>query len=89
MGNMTFMRRIAREAPLIPLASKVGFLVIVVGLAADVIAHLGATGGHDHGSSAGAELSAHLVVFLGMVLVLIGVVIDGLRSGRRALPDKN
>ena len=32
----------------------------------------------------GPQLSAHLVVFVGMALVLIGVVIDGVRSGRRS-----
>ena len=30
------------------------------------------------------QLSAHLVVFVGMALVLIGVVVDGVRSGRRS-----
>ncbi len=31
----------------------------------------------------GSQLSAHLVVFVGMTFVLIGVVVDGVRSGRR------
>jgi hypothetical protein len=32
----------------------------------------------------GPEVSAHLVVFVGMALVLIGIVVDGVRSGRRS-----
>jgi hypothetical protein len=56
---------------------------MVIGLAADVVAHLDPALGHDHGAVTGAQLSGHLVVFIGMALVLIGVVVDGVRSGRR------
>ena len=37
----------------------------------------------------GPQLSAHLVVFVGMALVLIGVVVDGVRSGRRSGGTRN
>jgi hypothetical protein len=57
---------------------------MVVGIAADLVAHLDPARDHDHGGVIGPELSAHLIVFVGMALVLIGVVVDGVRSGRRA-----
>jgi hypothetical protein len=53
-----------------------------LGLAADVLAHLDPALDHDHAAITGAQLSGHLVVFIGMTLVLIGVVVDGIRSGR-------
>jgi uncharacterized membrane protein len=84
MRQMPVIQRIAREIPQIPLGSKLGFVVIVLGLAADVIAHLTPGLEHNHGGASGTELSAHLVVFVGMALVLLGVVFDGVRSGRRA-----
>lgn len=68
----------------IPLGSKVGLAVMVLGIAADLVAHLDPTIGHDHGGMTGPQLSAHLVVFLGMALVLLGVVVDGVRAGRRS-----
>jgi hypothetical protein len=56
---------------------------MVLGFAADLLAHLDPALDHDHGAMTGPQLSAHLVVFAGMALVLIGVVLDGVRSGRR------
>jgi hypothetical protein len=56
---------------------------MVLGLAADLLAHLDPALDHDHGAMTGPQLSAHLVVFVGMTLVLIGVVVDGVRSGLR------
>jgi hypothetical protein len=57
---------------------------MVLGIAADLVAHLDPAFDHDHVGMTGPELSAHLVVFVGMALVLIGVVVDGVRSGRRS-----
>ena len=68
----------------IPLGSKIGLAVMVLGIAADLVAHLDPALGHDHGGMTGPQLSAHLVVFVGMTLVLLGVVIDGVRTGRRS-----
>lgn len=56
---------------------------MVLGIAADLVAHLDPALDHHHGGVTGPELSAHLVVFVGMALVLIGVVVDGVRSSRR------
>ena len=68
----------------IPLGSKIGLAVMVLGIAVDLVAHLDPALGHDHGRITGPQLSAHLVVFVGMALVLLGAVIDGVRTGRRS-----
>jgi hypothetical protein len=67
------------ELRLIPTLSVVGLIVIALGLGADLVAHAGPALDHDHGVTA-AQLSAHFLTFVGMVLVLAGVVVDGLRS---------
>jgi hypothetical protein len=55
---------------------------MAVGVALDLVAHLDPAVEHRHGGTTGPDLYAHLVVFVGMTLVLIGVVVDGVRSGR-------
>jgi hypothetical protein len=57
---------------------------MAIGIAADLLAHMDPALDHNHGGMTGPQLSAHLVVFVGMALVLIGVVFDGVRSGRRS-----
>lgn len=50
---------------------------------ADVIAHLEAGGHADHlHAHTSAELSAHLLGFVSMVVIFAGVVIDGARRSR-------
>jgi hypothetical protein len=83
MSRVAVIERVFETAHELPLGSKVGFAVMVLGIAADLVAHLDPAD-HHHGGATGPELSAHLVVFVGMTLVLIGVVIDGVRSGRRS-----
>ncbi len=67
-----------------PIVSRVGLAVLLLGGLADLAAHLAVFGelaGHDHVFSP-AEASAHLVVFAGMAIVLVGVVLDGVRRSR-------
>ena len=71
----------------LPLLVRIGLVVLVLGGVADVAAHLAAAGqaGHAAGHSAGHtpdELAAHLQLFVGMVLILLGVVVDGVRQAR-------
>lgn len=73
----------------IPTGSRFGLIVMGVGIVADLIAHLDPGLEHEHGTMTGPQVSAHLVVFLGMVVVLAGVVIDGVRSGRRTRGTTN
>ena len=77
------IRHATRIAHELPIGSQIGFVVMVLGFTADLVAHLDPALDHDHGAMTGPQLSAHLVVFVGMTLVLIGVVVDGVRSGRR------
>jgi uncharacterized membrane protein len=84
MSRVAVIERLSETANQVPLGSKIGFAVMVLGIAADLVAHLDPALDHHHGGVTGPELSAHLVVFVGMALVLIGVVIDGVRSGRRS-----
>jgi hypothetical protein len=84
MSRVAVIERASATARQLPLGSKLGFAVMVVGIAADLVAHLDPALDHHHGGATGPELSAHLVVFVGMALVLVGVVIDGVRSGRRS-----
>jgi hypothetical protein len=83
MSRVAVIERVSETARQLPLGSKLGFAVMVLGIAADLVAHLDPALDHHHGGVTGPELSAHLVVFVGMALVLIGVVVDGVRSGRR------
>lgn len=83
MPAVVGVRRLSSTAHQLPIGSKIGLAVMVVGFAADLVAHLDPALDHDHAGMTGPQLSAHLVVFVGMALVLIGVVIDGVRSGRR------
>jgi hypothetical protein len=49
---------------------------------ADVIAHLEApSDGHLHAHTA-SEAAAHLMGFVSMIVIFLGVVVDGARQGR-------
>ena len=77
----------------IPALTRLGAMVIAFGLVFDLSEH-----SFDPGTAAGfsaGEHAAHLVVLVGMILVLAGIVADGVRtaglkarhgrSGRHAL----
>ena len=89
MQAVTGVRRRLKTAHRLPIGSQIGLVVMVLGFAADLLAHLDPALDHDHGAMTGPQLSAHLVVFVGMALVLIGVVVDGVRSGRRSRVTEN
>ena len=78
--------RRSRGVGSLPLIARIGLIVLVLGGIADVVAHFGvAVGTPDAGHSAGHtadEIAAHLQVFVGMVLILLGVVVDGIRQTR-------
>lgn len=69
----------------VPWLAKAGAIVIAVGLVLDTTAHTVLHGIHDEliGSFPLGEHLSHLVVVVGMVLVLAGIVADGIRSQRR------
>jgi hypothetical protein len=80
MSRVAVIGHVSEAAHLLPLGAKIGFAVMVLGIAADLVAHLDPALDHHHGGVTGPEFSAHLVVFGGMALVLIGVVVDGVRT---------
>jgi hypothetical protein len=84
MSSVPIIERVSRTAHQLPVGSKIGFAVMVLGIAADLVAHLDPGLEHRHAGATGPELSAHLIVFVGMTLVLIGVVVDGVRASRRS-----
>ena len=69
----------------VPRLAKAGAAVIAAGLLLDLVAHTVLHSVHDEliGAFPLGEHLAHLVVVLGMVLVLAGIVADGIRSNRR------
>ena len=74
-----------RQLATLPSLAKVGLVVMVISGLADVMAHLEAQPielvglPHMHTSF---EASAHLGGFVSMVLILLGVVLDGVRRNR-------
>ena len=88
---MLTLERALRELRTLPAITRIGLVVMALGGLADVAAHLELAGHterlHEHTAS---ELSAHLIGFVGMVVVLLGIVLDGLRRqyvGRPAAND--
>jgi hypothetical protein len=72
----------ARELLTLPLLVKLGLIAMAFAGLADVLAHLEAPGdGHLHAHTA-SEAAAHLAGFVSMVLIFVGVVIDGVRQAR-------
>jgi hypothetical protein len=69
----------------VPLLAKVGASAMAAGLLLDLAAHTVVHSVHDVliGDFPLGEHLAHLVVVIGMVLVLAGIVADGIRSSRR------
>lgn len=84
---MLVIERLRSEVRSFPLLTRIGVAILVLGGLADVVAHLEAAGHadhlHDHTAS---ELAAHLIVFVGMVVILLGVVLDGVRRTHRGQP---
>jgi hypothetical protein len=70
----------------LPLLARIGLAVLVFGGAVDVNAHALAAGQNSAAGHTAAEMAGHVIAFVGMVLVLAGVVVDGIRqtSLRRA-----
>jgi hypothetical protein len=70
-------------APTVPLLAKLGAATTAFGLVFDVSEHSFAQGSVATGGFSAGEHAAHLVVLIGMVLILLGVIADGVRVSRR------
>jgi hypothetical protein len=70
-----------------PLLSLLGLAVAAAGLVLDAVVHLSATPRHHQLGFSLQEHGAHMVVLIGMLLILGGIVWDGMRrTSRRAHP---
>jgi hypothetical protein len=82
---MLTLEAILRDMAAAPALAKVGVLLMALSGLADVVAHLEEHGpelaGHLHEHTS-FEASAHLGGFVSMVLILLGVVIDGVQRHR-------
>jgi hypothetical protein len=62
----------------LPLLVHAGLVILALGGLADVVAHVAVLGAttelHEHTAP---EFAAHLTAFVGMVVILLGVVVDG------------
>jgi hypothetical protein len=80
---MLTLEGIRRKVRGLPAIIQVGLATMAFALLVDVIAHLEATAPtgqtHHHTST---ELWAHVGVLVGMVLIIWGVIVDGVRQQR-------
>ena len=71
----------------LPGAVRLGLAVVGFGAFADLVTHLGVPGAAASGAAhTPDQVSAHLIVFAGMVLIVLGVVVDGARQSRARRP---
>ena len=66
----------------VPTLSKAGAVVIAIGLHADLVEHAFVFPAQAAGQFPPGEHLTHLVILVGMVLLLAGVVADGMRAGK-------
>jgi hypothetical protein len=65
----------------LPALARAGLAVMGFGGLLDLVAHVGAPV-DSVASSAADQATAHLLLFVGMVLIVLGVVVDGVRLSR-------
>jgi hypothetical protein len=80
---MLTIERVRSDVRTAPTTAKVGIVGLAFAGLADVIAHLEASEhvGHLHQHTS-AEATAHLAAFVSMVVIYLGVVLDGVRRTR-------
>ena len=78
-------RRVVSDVRRMPRVVHLGLLVAIVGFALDVVIHLSPAPHHHHVGFRPEEHIAHLTGLVAMVLILAGVVSDGIvrRRARR------
>ena len=80
---MLTIESLREEAQRAPAMAKVGVMGLLLAGLADVVAHLEVGGhvGHLH-EHASSEVAAHIAAFVSMVVIYLGVVLDGARRHR-------
>ena len=85
---MLILERLWRDARAVPLVVKVGLVALVLSGLADVVLHAITPEAAGHDVHTSAELAAHFAGMVSMVVLLVGVVIDGaVRTSTRSRPD--
>ena len=79
---MLAIQSIGREVARLPFLVRIGILGLAFAGFADVIAHLEAADADHLHAHTTSELAAHLAGFVSMVVVYVGVVVDGVRKNR-------
>jgi uncharacterized membrane protein len=87
---MLTLETIRADIPRLPGLVKLGIVLMVLAGLADVVAHLEVhdvadAGSHIHEHTA-FEAAAHLAGFVSMVVIFVGVVLDGVRRTRARRP---
>jgi hypothetical protein len=86
---MLAIEAVGRTVVRLPVLVRVGLVGLLVAGVADVVVHLGVDGAStaSTASSAAGETWAHTATLVSMVVVFLGVVIDGVRQGRARRPS--
>lgn len=86
---MLTLERVYGELLSLPPLVHAGLVILVLGGLADIAAHLEVAGHADHlHEHTVSELTAHLIAFVGMVVILLGVVLHGARQTFRGRPEE-
>ena len=81
---MLIIERLWRDAKAVPLVVKIGVIALIASGVADIVLHAITPQIAGHDVHTPAELAAHFAGTVSMVVILIGVVIDGaVRSSTR------
>lgn len=84
---MLILERLWRDAKAAPLVVQIGVIALIASGVTDVVLHAMTPQVAGHDVHTPAELAAHFAGMVSMVVILIGVVIDGaVRSSTRQRP---
>ena len=76
---MFIIERLWRDAKAVPLVVQVGVVALVLSGAADIVLHAITPEVAGHDVHTAPELAAHFAGMVSMVVILLGVVLDGAR----------
>ena len=76
---MFIIERLWRDAKAVPLVVQVGVVALVLSGAADIVLHVITPEVAGHDVHTPPELAAHFAGMVSMVVILLGVVLDGAR----------
>ncbi|MFL5726634.1 MAG: hypothetical protein ACJ765_11050 [Chloroflexota bacterium] len=77
---MFIIERLWRDAKAAPVVVRIGVVALVLSGVADVVLHAITPEVAGHDVHTPAELAAHFAGMVSMVVILLGVVVDGARS---------